>query len=143
MHCGYRILVKVILAVIFTCSFSFVLKIQFEAYLAKLATENLRMTNEEYEALTQKCNQRLVMDHLEQRSIALSVPIYNLQALYQSLLQDHMVASRTHRDWEPAEVSRVTTWRFSFKFSTPICPISPLKLYCAFSPSITLNLFKV
>ena len=91
---------------IITLFIFFVLKIQFEAYLEKLATDNLKMTSEEYEslALTQKHDQRWIMDQLHQRSLALNVPIHNLENLYQSLLQDHRVATRTHRDWEPSEV---------------------------------------
>ena len=79
-------------------------KVQFEAYLAKMAVETLKMTAEEYQALKMRNNQRRFMETLYQRARAMNVTMHDLEALYLSLLHDHKVASRTHLEWQPPEV---------------------------------------
>lgn len=82
----------------------FHLQVQFEAYLAKMAVETLKMTAEEYQALKTRNNQRRFMETLYQRARAMNVTMHDLEALYISLLHHYKVASRTHLEWQPAEV---------------------------------------
>lgn len=68
------------------------------------------MTTEEYKALKQRNNQHGIIEHLHERSRTFNAPIHDLEALYQSLVYDQSVASRTHNDWKPAEVNNLNSF---------------------------------
>ena len=65
------------------------------------------MPADEYEALRGSRNEEALIDELQQKSLKQNVSTYDLRALQESLLKDHVVASRTHRQWQPPEVTQL------------------------------------
>jgi len=80
------------------------LQLQFENYLKKLAVDSLKMTDDEYRHLREEHNQDWVINELQRRSLEKGLAAYNLGVLRESLLRDQSVATRTHLEWQPAEV---------------------------------------
>ena len=62
------------------------------------------MTSDEYHKMREENTKEWIVDELEKRGLERSLAIYNLRTLRESLLKDQMVASRTHLQWQPAEV---------------------------------------
>ena len=62
------------------------------------------MTGDEYRHLREEHNQERVINELQRRSLEKGLAAYNLSVLRESLLRDQSVATRTHHEWQPAEV---------------------------------------
>ena len=62
------------------------------------------MTSDEYHKMREENTKEWIVDELEKRGLERGLAIHNLRTLRESLLKDQMVASRTHLQWQPAEV---------------------------------------
>ena len=62
------------------------------------------MTSDEYQKMREENTKEWIIEELEKRVLDNGLAIFNLRTLRESLLKNQMVASRTHLDWQPAEV---------------------------------------
>ena len=72
------------------------------------------MTVDEYRHLREEHNQEWAINELQRRSLEKGLAAYKLNVLKESLLRDQSVATRTHHEWQPAEV-----WNMLIK-ATPL-----------------------
>ena len=71
------------------------------------------MTSDEYQNMREENTKEWIVDELEKRGLERGLAIYDLRTLRESLLKDQIIASRTHLEWQPAEV------RVCFPFIMP------------------------
>ena len=62
------------------------------------------MTSDEYHHMREENTKEWIIEELEKRAFEKGVANFNLRTLRESLLKDQIVASRTHVEWQPAEV---------------------------------------
>lgn len=62
------------------------------------------MTSDEYHNMREENTKEWIIEELEKRGFEKGLANFNLRTLRESLLKDQIVASRTHVEWQPAEV---------------------------------------
>ena len=62
------------------------------------------MTSDEYQKMREENTKEWIIEELEKRVLEKGLAVFNLRTLRESLLKNQIVASRTHLDWQPAEV---------------------------------------
>ena len=62
------------------------------------------MTSDEYHKMREENTKEWIIEELEKRAFEKGLANFNLRTLRESLLKDQIVASRTHVEWQPAEV---------------------------------------
>ena len=62
------------------------------------------MTSDEYHKMREENTKEWIIEELEKRAFEKGLANFNLRTLRESLLNDQIVASRTHIEWQPAEV---------------------------------------
>ena len=72
--------------------------------MKKLATDSLKMSDDEYRRLREENNQDWVINELQRRSLEKRISFTNLTALRESLMKNQTLATRTHFEWQPSEV---------------------------------------
>ncbi|XP_048587065.1 mycocerosic acid synthase-like polyketide synthase isoform X2 [Nematostella vectensis] len=79
-------------------------ELQFEEYMLRIAVKSLKMREDEYQSLRKKHSMSEMLDLLQKRSRDLDLSLFSLQAMWDSLLHDQVISSKTHDEWEPPKV---------------------------------------